>query len=481
MEYKTNKTKILIGLIIFLAFSSIINAKSPFTLVIDAGHGGKDVGAIGATAKEKDINLSIALAFGKYVENNLPNDVKVIYTRTTDVFIPLKERADIANKAKADLFISIHTNSVPIGKPSPMGFQVYTLGMHRAKDNLDVAIRENAVISLEKNYTQTYHGFDPTSSESYIMFEFLQSANMSRSIKLAQLIQHSVCNKAGRADKGIHQAGFLVLRETSMPSCLIELGFITSAEEETFLTSANGIDLMARGIYEAFVQYKNLYDSKPVIPYKNSNYAIETPVINSTPQQYITTKESTETKQNSKKQEKKQTITHLKNTQLKNTQLVNSKEQKTEIKQINKKDTIKKKEKEKTLQTNKKGLTSNKSEKAEKQLKVKPQKEKDKTKEEKSSIVFKVQIFASKRKIEQGDKTFKNHKDVTHFIEKGEHKYKYTIGSSNSYKEIQQLRKNLLSDFPQAYIVAFKQGKIITINEALNENKKNSSQKHSKK
>ena len=231
-------------LIIFFLFALIkISAKDKFTLVIDAGHGGHDAGAIGAISKEKDINLNIALAFGRYVEQNLP-DVDVIYTRKKDVFIPLHQRADIANKAKADLFISVHTNSLPPGHYAK-GFQVYTLGMHRAKDNLDVAMRENSVISMEKGYQQTYQGFDPKSSESYIMFEFMQNSNMEKSVELARLIQRSVCSSANRIDKGVHQAGFLVLRESYMPSCLIELGFITAADEEEFLNSPEGIDAMA--------------------------------------------------------------------------------------------------------------------------------------------------------------------------------------------------------------------------------------------
>jgi len=218
----------------FILFASFVvtsyAANGRFTLVIDAGHGGHDAGAIGAISKEKDINLNIALAFGRYVERNMP-DVNVIYTRKSDVFIPLHQRADIANKAKADLFVSVHTNSVASGR-YVKGFQVYTLGMHRAKDNLDVAKRENSVISMEKGYQQTYQGFDPNSSESYIMFEFMQNANMERSVELARMIQNAVCSSAGRIDKGVHQAGFLVLRESYMPSCLIELGFITAADEE---------------------------------------------------------------------------------------------------------------------------------------------------------------------------------------------------------------------------------------------------------
>ena len=150
--------------------------------------------------RKKDINLSVALRFGKLIESNCP-DVKVIYTRKDDRFVTLHERAAIANRNKADLFISVHTNAVARGH-TVQGFQVYTLGMHRAKDNLDVAMRENSVISLEKDYEQTYQGFDPKSSESYIMFEFIQSANMERSIELARFIQRSVCSNVGRNDKG---------------------------------------------------------------------------------------------------------------------------------------------------------------------------------------------------------------------------------------------------------------------------------------
>ncbi len=231
--------------------------KRKFTLVIDPGHGGHDVGAMGKFSKEKDINLRTALAFGKYVERNC-SDVKVIYTRKTDVFVTLHGRAEIANKAKADLFISIHTNSLP-GKKISRGLETYTLGMHRAADNLDVAKRENSVILVEKDYKKHYEGFDPNSSESYIIFEFLQDHNMAKSVELAKLVQSNVCATANRPNKGVKQAGFLVLRETSMPSCLIELGFISTSDEERFLNNETHVDEMARGIYQAFVKYKNHY------------------------------------------------------------------------------------------------------------------------------------------------------------------------------------------------------------------------------
>lgn len=241
-------------LLLFLLFFSLSQQALPFTLVIDAGHGGKDPGAQSKTGKEKNINLAVALAFGKLVEQNC-KDVKVVYTRKTDVFVELDERANIANKAKADLFISIHTNSTA-AKVGPQGTETYTLGMHRAADNLAVAKRENSVITLENDYEQKYEGFDPRSSESYIIFELMQDKNMESSVKLADLIQKQFRNSAKRIDKGVHQAGFLVLRATSMPSVLIELGYINNPSEAQYLTSTAGVNALAKSIYNAFVAYR---------------------------------------------------------------------------------------------------------------------------------------------------------------------------------------------------------------------------------
>ena len=225
-----------------------------FTLVIDAGHGGKDPGAAGRKSKEKNINLAVALELGRLVAKNCA-DVKVVYTRKTDVFVELDERARIANKAKADLFISIHVNSTA-ARVGPPGTETYTLGMHRAADNLEVAKRENSVITLESNYEQRYEGFDPKSSESYIIFELMQDQNMEKSVRLARLIQQQMRSSAKRVDKGVFQAGFLVLRATSMPSALVELGYINNPTEEQYLTSKDGQAALARSIYNAFVQYK---------------------------------------------------------------------------------------------------------------------------------------------------------------------------------------------------------------------------------
>lgn len=243
--------------------------KRPFVLVIDAGHGGKDAGAVGQLTKEKDINLNVALALGRLVEKNCP-DVKVIYTRKTDVFVTLQGRAEIANRNKANLFISVHTNSSPVGKTAPMGAETYTLGMHRAADNLEVAKRENSVITQENNYKQTYHNFDPRKSESYIIFEFLQDRNMQQSVDLARAIQRNYTS-SGRKNKGVHQAGFLVLRATSMPSVLTELGFISNAEEEKFLHSQEGVATLARAIFEGFKSYRQKHYAQDVESLEKSN------------------------------------------------------------------------------------------------------------------------------------------------------------------------------------------------------------------
>ena len=249
----TRKVAIFL-ILIFAGVTLCMAAPKTFTLVIDAGHGGKDAGALGKYSKEKTINLNVALAFGRYVEQNCP-DVKVIYTRKTDVFVPLHERAAIANRNKADVFISIHTNSLASKKPIT-GLETYTMGMRRSDEKLSAAMRENEVVLIEDNYKQHYSGFDPRSPESYIIFEMINDKNMLQSVELAKSIQRNVCRTANRPNKGVKQDAFLVLRETSMPACLIELGYISTASEETYLNNKTNVDAMGRGIYQAFVEYK---------------------------------------------------------------------------------------------------------------------------------------------------------------------------------------------------------------------------------
>ena len=389
-------------------------ANKRFTLVIDPGHGGHDAGALGAISKEKNINLAVALRFGKYVEQNLP-EVRVIYTRKTDVFIPLNERANIANRANADLFISVHTNALPAGKVA-RGFETYTLGMHRAKDNLDVAMRENSVISMEKDYQQRYQGFDPRSSESYIIFEFIQGKNMERSVELARMIQRSVCDGANRPDKGVHQAGFLVLRETSMPGCLIELGFITTPDEERLLNDDSRVDDIARGIYEAFAKYKNKYDKSVSVPYRaKDSEDVNLPKI--VPDQEPAPKTRVVTRG---KQSKREEAT--------------PEQPKREVKKLETKKDVKKAEVA-------------------------------------DAPVFKLQIFVGSRNLRKGDAHFKGETDYDSFQEGN--LVKYTLGASTNYNEIYRLRKEKLEKFPEAFIIVFKNGQKYDVNQAIREFKQN--------
>lgn len=402
----------LMCMLVMTAFA----ANKRFTLVIDPGHGGHDAGALGAISKEKNINLAVALRFGKYVEQNLP-EVRVIYTRTKDVFIPLNERANIANRANADLFISVHTNALPAGKVA-RGFETYTLGMHRAKDNLDVAMRENSVISMEKDYQQRYQGFDPRSSESYIIFEFIQGKNMERSVELARMIQRSVCDGANRPDKGVHQAGFLVLRETSMPGCLIELGFITTPDEERLLNNDSRVDDIARGIYEAFAKYKNKYDRSVSVPYRaKDSEDVNLPKI--VPDQEPAPKTRVVTRG---KQPKREEAT--------------PEQPKREVKKQETKKDVKKAEVA-------------------------------------DAPVFKLQIFVGSRNLRKGDAHFKGETDYDSFQEGN--LVKYTLGASTNYNEIYRLRKEKLEKFPEAFIIAFKNGQKYDVNQAIREFKQNRS------
>ena len=408
----------LIWVVLWMLAMTSFAANRNFTLVIDAGHGGHDAGARGAISMEKNINLSVALQFGRYVEKYMP-EVRVIYTRKTDKFVSLIERANIANRANADLFISVHTNALPAGKIA-RGFETYTLGMHRAKDNLDVAMRENSVISMEKDYKQAYQGFDPKSSESYIIFEFIQGKNMERSVELARMIQRKVCDNANRPDKGVHQAGFLVLRETSMPSCLIELGFITTPDEERILNNSDRVNEIAKSIYDGFAQYRNKYDKRVTVPYRP---------LQSGDVEELKEEESQHQVEPQRKNEAQKKVEVLKKTEA-----------------------LKRTEPQK---------------KAEVQKRVVAQKKP----EPKDAPVFKLQIFVSDRILRKGDAHFKGETDYESFREGN--LVKYTMGASSNYNEIYRLRKSLQEKFPEAFIIAFKNGQKYDVNQAIREFKQN--------
>ena len=253
----------LIGVLAFFFLTTPVHAtEKVFIVVIDPGHGGKDPGAVGSKASEKTINLAVATKLGALIKANHP-DVKVIYTRETDKFVELEERADIANRNKADLFISIHTNSVK-NKSAVKGAETYTLGLAETAENLEVAMMENAVILMEDNYLQRYGGFDPHSTESYIIFEFLQNKNMEQSVVLASEIQKAF-TASKRVNRGVRQAGLIVLKLTGMPSVLVELGFLSNKDEEQYLLSTAGQNQFANSIYTAFKKFKANHTPKQEI------------------------------------------------------------------------------------------------------------------------------------------------------------------------------------------------------------------------
>ena len=391
MVIKRNYIIILLCAIWQLFLPSTMRAEERnFTVVIDPGHGGRDPGAIGKRGKEKNINLSVALKLGKLIQNNC-KDVRIVYTRQNDTFVTLDKRAQIANNAKADLFISIHTNSVAKGR-TVRGTETYTLGLHRTDDNLEVAKKENAVILIESDYEQRYAGFNPNSSESYIIFEFLQDKNMEKSVDFTTLIQRQFKNTAKRIDKGVHQAGFLVLRETTMPGVLVELGYISTPDEERYLLTESGTDALARSIYQAFVSYKKQHDSPSA--------RIKEPI------------RPAETREKPAPREEKP-------------------------------------------KTKPASTTASKS---------KPQ-------ASKSKPVFKIQILTSEKKLSTNNKQFKGLSPVSFYQEKG--LYKYTYGESTDYNKVLRMRREIASKFKDAFIIAFKDGKKMDVNQAIKEFKNN--------
>ena len=461
-----------------------------FTLVIDAGHGGHDSGAKGSFSYEKNINLSVALAFGKYVERNCP-DVRVVYTRKKDVFVPLYERAEIANRNKANLFVSVHTNALPKGRIS-RGFETYTLGdgrSHGTKTNLDVAKRENSVIFMEKDYKQHYVGYDPNSAESNIMFEFVQDHNMQQSVEFAKLLQRNVCSMAGRINKGVHQDNFAVLRLTSMPACLIELGFITTPDEEKALNDANMVDRIGRGIYNAFIEYKSKQAGGITIPYK------PLPETDNEVEAKNETKNKPEAKNDTKPEAKNNAKPEAKNNAKPEARKNTKSEAKTNVQSEQslmalEEDIITFDEKAGKATNNKsvaKPTQEVKQTAAKPTSVAKPIQETKLAQEtkpvqetkpasvaqnvEQSAPVFKIQIMTSSRKLKANDAAFKGLKGVDFYSEGNS--YKYTYGASANYNEIYRLRKEVVEQFPSCFIIALKDGQRMDVNEAIKLFKRN--------
>ena len=345
-----------------------------FTVVLDAGHGGHDAGAIGTYMREKNINLAVSLKLGSLINENYP-DVKVVYTRKTDVFIPLQRRADIANENHADIFISIHTNAVK--SRTTFGTETFVLGLAKSNSNLEVAMKENAVITLEDDYKTKYQGFDPNSVDSYIMFEYMQDRYLDKSLQLATLIEDQFKSKK-RYSRGVKQAGCWVLHKSACPSVLVELGFVSNISEEKFLSTGEGRDELADAIFKAFEAYKRDYDRKSGI-----TPAAGSPVVNRDSDNVA-------------------------------------------------KETIKVQE-----------VPSD-------------------------NVIFKIQLFALERLLQNNHSAFKGLKNVTYYKEGSF--YKYTYGESTTFDEIEKTRKEIAGKFPSAYIIGFRGDKKITVSEAIKAN-----------
>lgn len=503
-------------IVLFVAIMPFVSLadveKRNFTLVIDAGHGGHDAGAVGAYSKEKDINLKVALAFGRLVENNCP-DVKVVYTRKTDVFIPLQRRADIANNNKADLFVSVHTNALPAGRQA-YGSETYTLGMARANANLAVAKRENSVITLESDYKSTYQGFDPNKAESYVIFEFMQDKFMKQSVDLATCIQRQYAS-AGRPNKGVHQAGFLVLRNTSMPSVLTELGFITTPSEEAYLNSQQGVTELSRSIYNGFLAYRRMHQrgvndipanlplqvaaanevaQKPVnANCKDTPSAKEVAVV---PVEAVPTarivkpdadkneeKPVTETRRPSQPKTRPVTaqaapVRKVEEPAAKRTPAVANKPVATHKQSATPKQNATSKQSAKPTPKQNAAAKSTAKDKdtdkakgkqtASKKESSKETKGKDTKKERvgaraKQRVIYRIQVGAGKKEIAANDPQFKG-LDVTRVKEGA--LYKYYYGTYHTYAEAQKAQKTVKAKLPAAYIVATVAGKSVTVAEA---------------
>lgn len=261
---------IFLTVICVVLSAQVFGQKTQFTVVIDPGHGGKDPGAVGATSKEKDIVLAVGKKLGELIKQN-HKDVRVLYTRDSDKFVELNKRAEIGNKAHADLFISLHCNALDRKKKSPQGVETFVLGLHRSNDNLEVAKSENSVILYEQDYSTKYQGFDPNEPESYIMFEFMADQYLQQSVSFASLVQNKLVVNSKRVNRNVRQAGFLVLREVGMPSVLVELGYISNAEDERYMKSAAGQASLANSLHLAFTDYKREYDKKNNLLVGSSN------------------------------------------------------------------------------------------------------------------------------------------------------------------------------------------------------------------
>lgn len=377
------------------------------TVVIDPGHGGKDTGALGAISKEKDLNLTVALLAGDYIKKNLP-DVNVIYTRERDVFVGLNERAMIANRNNADVFISIHCNSTDSKGASAVGAETFVLGEHKNAANLQVAKNENSAILYEEDASEQYGDFDLNSPEAYIALSLFQQEYLNQSLQLAANVQEQFSKRVGRKDRGVQQAGFLVLWKTAMPSILIELGFISNAAEERFLASESGQIYMASAIYRAFRDFKMSFEGE-----NSAMRKVET-------EETVTIEEPSPAAEEKPITEEKPVVVE--------TPVVVEAKPKEEVKPV-----VEEKPVVKAV--------------------------------EKPTVSFKVQFFISDTKVSANDKRIANIKDVDYYEYNGS--YRYTSGNFRTKEEAFARQKEVQKQgYPDAWVVCFINGERVSMREA---------------
>ncbi len=401
-----------------LTASDQSTAGKKFTVTIDAGHGGKDPGAIGKNSKEKNIALAIALKLGQLIESQM-EDVNVFYTRKTDVFVELYERAQIANRNKSDLFISIHVNSVKKGYPN--GTSTYVMGFSRSAKNLDLVMQENKAMLFEDDYKTRYAGFDPNDVQSVILGNNVQNNNLFQSLELAASVQDHFRNEAKREDMGVQQGNLVVLWGCAIPAILVETGFICTPKEEAFLMSENGQETIAASIFSAFRQYKESVDTKVSDATKTN----------------ISIKESAAKPANSGKL----TV-----------------DEKTLARIVADEKEAEKKEAEQ-MAAGERTVDLKSAEHATVQADPTP------TLVSENNVEFRIQLVASAKKLPTGAKEFKGIKNLQEMKLDGY--YKYMTKPVKNYKEALDKRKELASSFSGAFVVAFKNGKRVPLNSVV--------------
>ena len=421
-------------------WSQPVPAENEWVVVIDAGHGGKDPGAVGARSKEKNINLAVALKAGKYISENL-KDVKVIYTRKDDTFIGLAERAEVANRNKADIFISIHSNAMTDKRFT--GAETYVLGQSMDDANLQVAMKENSVITFEQDYQTKYEGYDPNSVESFIIFSLMQNTYLKQSTEFATMIQDQFRDRVGRKDRGVRQAGFVVLWRTTMPSVLVELGFLSNPDEEKYLNSAEGQDYLASAIFRAFRDYKQTIDSRSGA--KPGNYVQvreepgRRPDSTTGPVAVATGKQAAESSGN-------QAVESSANQAAEAT----GSEATTAVRE-----TVPETATVKSTAAVQTGT---------------PSKEKEVTPAAAAGeILFMVQISAMPREKEMSQSQLKGIETITR-IDDGE-RVKYAAGKFPVYDDAIKYRRTLILRFPDAFVIAVRNGKVMPLREAIDAKK----------